>query len=177
MEFTDRLIRLFPYFSPFIEFKVNDYITLILQYGQIYIYVKGVNPSRYDRHLDSINRGAKQSGNFEEVFWGLCSNLQLWAERNYDTNLLRHNLAFPLLKTLTKAGDPKAKRVLPEEIIKRLKSRQSSVIDYLIKGDYLRYIGDITEIEDNTVDIVKNLSREERELFSLIIYLQNFGDN
>ena len=34
----------------------------------------------------------------ETRFWVHCSNLQMWAESNYDTRLLHRNLAFPLLK-------------------------------------------------------------------------------
>jgi hypothetical protein len=38
-------------------------------------------------------------------FWAHCSNLETWGENNYDTRLIHSNLAFPLLKKLTEAGD------------------------------------------------------------------------
>ena len=36
----------------------------------------------------------------ETEFWGHCSNLEAWAENNYDTRFLHRNLAFPLLKII-----------------------------------------------------------------------------
>ena len=38
----------------------------------------------------------------EQEFWGHSSNIQVWCENNYNTNLLHSNLAFPLLKRLRK---------------------------------------------------------------------------
>lgn len=55
----------------------------------------------------------------ETEFWGHCSNIQVWAENNYNTKLLHRTLAFPLLKKLTEVGDPIAKRVFQEEIAER----------------------------------------------------------
>ena len=76
----------------------------------------------------------------EVEFWGHCSNLQMWAEFCYDTRLLHSNLAFPLLKKLTEAGDPIAKRVFREEIAKRLSSGFSPVIEFLAEEGYLKYL-------------------------------------
>lgn len=50
----------------------------------------------------------------EVEFWGHCSNLQVWYENNYDTRLLKSDLAFPLLEELTEAGDPIDKLVFRE---------------------------------------------------------------
>jgi len=36
----------------------------------------------------------------EEEFWGHCSNLEAWAENDYNPNLLRSNLSVPLLTKL-----------------------------------------------------------------------------
>ncbi|MFW9877715.1 MAG: leucine-rich repeat domain-containing protein [Candidatus Thorarchaeota archaeon] len=82
----------------------------------------------------------------ETEFWAHCSNLQVWYENNYDTRLLHHNLAFPLLKKLTEAGDPLAKRVFKEEIAKRFKSGFPSVVKYLVNRKYLKFF-DEEEIE------------------------------
>ncbi len=41
----------------------------------------------------------------QELFWGLCSTLQAWAENDYDTRLLHVNLAFPLSRALANAGE------------------------------------------------------------------------
>lgn len=78
--------------------------------------------------------------NPEEEFWGHCSNLQVWAENNYDTRLLKANLAFPLLKQLTKEGDNQAQTKLKEEILKRLLSGTESVIEYLFVEGYQDYL-------------------------------------
>lgn len=76
----------------------------------------------------------------EVEFWGHCSNLQMWAERYYDTRLLHSNLAFPLLKKLTEAGDPIAKRVFREEIAKRLEQGYQPVVEYLKEELYFKYL-------------------------------------
>jgi len=57
----------------------------------------------------------------EEEFWAYCSNLQVWAENNYNTNLLDYSVAFPLLEKLIQIGDPLAKNVYKQEILRRLK--------------------------------------------------------
>jgi len=77
----------------------------------------------------------------ETEFWGHCSNLQVWAENNYDTRILMSDLAFPLLKKLTDVGDPLAKKVFKEEIAKRLSSGYYNVIEYLFEQDYIKYLG------------------------------------
>jgi len=76
----------------------------------------------------------------EVEFWGHCSNLQVWYENDYDTRLLHSNLAFPLLKRLTDAGDPLAKRVFKEEIAKRLAKGYKPAIEYLRQENYLRFL-------------------------------------
>lgn len=76
----------------------------------------------------------------EVEFWAHSSNLQVWSEHNYDTRLIHSNLAFPLLKKLTKVGDPKAKRIFREEIAKRLESGYWPVIDYLIEEKYTSFL-------------------------------------
>jgi len=45
----------------------------------------------------------------------------------------------PLLRKLTRAGDPLAKTVFKEEIVKRISSRYFPVIKYLLEEDYLNY--------------------------------------
>ncbi len=76
----------------------------------------------------------------EAEFWGHCSNLQVWAENNYDTRILHRNLAFPLLKKLVEVGDFKAKQVFKEEICKRLESGSRTVINFLREEGYLVYL-------------------------------------
>ncbi len=66
--------------------------------------------------------------------------MQVWAENEYNANLLHRNLAFPLLKELVVAGDPFAKKAIKKEIIKRFSSGYFSVINYLIEERYLDYL-------------------------------------
>ena len=68
----------------------------------------------------------------------LLDNLQVWAENKYDTKILHSNLAFPLLKALTKAGDPVAKRMFKSEIATRFSSNFEPVKMYLMAEGYLK---------------------------------------
>lgn len=61
-------------------------------------------------------------------------------ENNYDTRLLHRNIAFPLLKKLTDAEDPLAKKVFRKEIIKRYKSGIKSVREFLENERYYEYL-------------------------------------
>ena len=92
----------------------------------------------------------------EVEFWGHCSNLQVWAENNYDTRLLHRNLAFPLLKKLSDVGDLIAKKVFKDEIIRRLREGNAKVIAYLIKEQYFRHSDD-EELETMLFDTNLNL--------------------
>ncbi len=95
----------------------------------------------------------------EQEFWGHCSNLQAWVENDYDTRILISNLSFPLLKELTRAGDPIAKRVYKEEIALRLESGYPSVVQYLLTQGYIKVFtpSEFKSILEAT-DIIKNLS-------------------
>lgn len=73
-------------------------------------------------------------------FWGHCSNLQAWAENDYDTRILTAELAFPMLKRLTEIGDPIARRVFKEEIGKRYSSGYENVRTFLEQEGYLNFL-------------------------------------
>jgi len=182
------------------EFKVNDCITLKLEYvkGDIdvkpgwstVIYVKGKrfkqckylllniqidDISSFDK-IQSIDEAAEEIRNRllkknenndwleddesvekippEVEFWGHCSNMQVWHESNYDTRLLHRWLAFPLLKELTKAGDPIAKKVFKEEIAKRYASGHPSVVGFLKHSGYLNYLS--PEEVSSIIDDIKS---------------------
>ena len=75
-----------------------------------------------------------------DQFMAHWSNLQAWFENDYDTRLLHRNIAFPLLKELTTAGDPFAKKVFKEEIAKRYTAGGSNVREYLRVEGYLDYL-------------------------------------
>lgn len=75
----------------------------------------------------------------EQEICGHFSNLQAWIENDYDTRLLSSNLAFPLLQKLAEVGDPQAKKVFKEEIVKRLMHGYPTTTHFLVNGKYLDY--------------------------------------
>lgn len=168
-------------------FRVNKYIKLKLVGNRTNIYVNDqlFNQCKYllldiprtrmgdFQDIDSIDEAAESldrsmeghEGMYrgippETEFWGHCSNLQAWTENNYDTRILHRNLAFPLLQKLTEVGDPRAKKVFKQELVKRIGSGYSTVIEYLSAGGYFRYLSgpDI----DNILDTVLNSDLEYR---------------
>lgn len=177
------------------EFKINHHLSLRLENDSTYIYVDDKrflqclrlvltipkhDLSAYDE-VDSIDEAASLYKSLyknkiyegpsispispEEEFIGHCSNLQAWAENDYDTRILHSNLAFPLLRELTNAGDPIAQRVFKEEIAKRLQSGYEPVKEYLINEGYLDYlskeeletIGAETYLAENKANIVQEV--------------------
>ncbi|MHA2195172.1 MAG: leucine-rich repeat domain-containing protein [Promethearchaeota archaeon] len=145
------------------EFKINKYLTLKLVGRKTKIYVKerffqqcfslkfdiSVHEiNKFDK-IESIDEAVDNLGSVDDEkwreldvdpemeFWAHCSNLQAWEENDYDTRLIHSNLAFPLLKKLCEANDPKAKRVFKGEVIKRFKSGYPNVIHFLICEGYI----------------------------------------
>ena len=147
-------------------FKVNEYITLKLEDKKTNIYVEDelflqckylllnikVDKIQSLEEINSIDEAAEmldksQEGFFskkvdippEVEFWGHCSNLQAWNENNYDTRLLHSNLSLPLLKKLTEVGDPKAKKVFKEEVLRMLETGSDNVVIFLLRNYFLEY--------------------------------------
>ncbi len=147
------------------EFILNKYIKLRLEDGKtnIYVnnelfrqckyllihipkenlgYIKSLNSiDEAEEILDiSLKESSLSSFNItpDQEFWAHCSNLQAWAENDYDTRLLHRTIAFPLLKKLVELGDSYAEITLKEEIIKRFESGHPSVIKYLISEGYIK---------------------------------------
>ena len=145
------------------EFKINKYITLKLVGGKTKIYVNErlfqqcyslklnipVDEISSFDNIESIDEAVDKLGSVDDEtwreldinpdmeFWAHCSNLQAWVESDYDTRLIHSNLAFPLLKKLYEVGDPLAKRVFKEEVIKRFKSGYPNVVHFLICEGYI----------------------------------------
>jgi len=105
----------------------------------------------------------------EQEFWGHCSNIQAWVEHNYDTRILMSNISFPLLRELTKAGDPKARKVYKEEIALRLESGYPSVVQYLLAQGY---IAEFNPVEFQSIlestNLIKKLSSKPNVLFQFL---------
>ncbi len=158
------------------EFKVNDFITLRLQGNDTVIYIAG------NRFLQCkfllLNIPVDEISNFDEIdlidefvdnynpsselsisippdvrFWAHCSNLQTWAENNYDPRILHSNLAFPLLKKLTDIGDKQAIKVFKKEIARRIESGHSTVIQFLWNQGFFKYL---TEEELHSIEFFNN---------------------
>jgi len=164
---------------PPIKFKLNEFLTVWFENGKTVIYVKE-KPFSICKYLlmnvpwsevndyESIDQASEFYGKQleteitpeeiglspEEEFKGHCSNLQVWAENNYDTCLLHKNLAFPLLRRLSIVGDPVAKKVLVREIIERFKSKSTSVQIFLVQGRYFSFLedGTVKELFQYVVD-------------------------
>jgi hypothetical protein len=152
------------------EFVINEHLSLKLEGNETHIYVKGqrflhcmfllievpIKEISSFNEITSIDEAAESLNHSEEgydidgsqkispdvEFWGHCSNLQAWYENDYDTRLIHRNLAFPLLRELTDAGDPVAKRVFKEEIAQRFESGYLPVISYLFLEHYTYYLSD-----------------------------------
>ena len=151
------------------EFVINEFLSLKLEGDFTTIYVAEEpfqqckfllleipvrditsldNLKSIDEAAQELSRALEPSDEFPRVdqippeteFWGHCSNLQAWYENDYNTRLLHSNLAFPLLKKLTEAGDLLAKKVFKDEIAKRYNSGIETVRKFLEKGDYLRFL-------------------------------------
>ncbi|MFX1432115.1 MAG: GTP-binding protein [Promethearchaeota archaeon] len=150
-----------------VKFKINEYLHLKLEYGGIFSYKSNiyVKDKLFDVPTDNVIEMLLNVPTDDDVievediesidkiniseFRTLCSNLQVWYENDYDTmRILHYSLAFPLLKALSEAGDPLAKKVFKKEIVMKLESGYPSVVTYLFS---LRYLDYLTSEEINTI--------------------------
>ncbi len=143
------------------EYSINKFLKLKLEGNKTNIYVNDekINQCKYilytltNKKSESLKKIESIDDFFENMesskinsltpemeFWGHCSNIQAWAENNYDTVILQSQLAFVLLKKLFKAGDSVSKKVFKEEILKRLRMKNYNVKEFLILNNYLDYL-------------------------------------
>ncbi|KKN37332.1 hypothetical protein LCGC14_0764480 [marine sediment metagenome] len=186
------------------SFKINKYLTLKLEKGKTNIYINGrlfqqckflllnilveeVNSfddiESIDEAEERLDRSLGQNLNVIEIppkieFWGHCSNLQVWFENNYNTQLIHRNLAFPLLHELSKVGDPIAEKIFIEEIARRFESGNSAVMNFLILEGYLKYLPqEYLEMLSKNGEFLKRIVRYivEKPLFknTLIEYINH----
>ncbi len=147
------------------EFVINPYLAVRLEGPETVIYVGGrrfrqckalvfdlpgrvvhdpVGPTSIDevaalyRQYPLASSSTKIPSEVE--FWGHCSNLQAWADNDYDTRLLHSNLAFPLLTALADAGELHARVVLGREVVARFTAGYMPVVKYLVEGEYYRFL-------------------------------------
>lgn len=147
--------------NEFLSLKLENDITLIYVAGELFrqckfllleIPVRDVTSldeiKSIDEAAQELSRSLEPQDEFSRVdqippvteFWGHCSNLQAWYENDYNTKLLHSNLAFPLLKKLTEAGDLAARRVFKDEIANRYNSGIESVRAFLEERNYLNFL-------------------------------------
>ncbi|TFG18686.1 MAG: hypothetical protein EU529_17170 [Promethearchaeota archaeon] len=169
-------------------FEVNEYIVLKLEGGYTNIYVNSelFNQCKYilirkpidelediltlesvDELAEHLDHSLEENPELIDIspetrFWVHCSNMQVWYENNYDTRLLHSNLAFPLLKKLTEAGDPLARKVFKKEILKRIENGSKKTIEYLIAEGYYKFLGNdyYHFILDDDADVLLALEAE-----------------
>ncbi len=175
-----------------LNYKVNDYLTLKLENDKTFIYIKNkrfincirlmlqipkVDIENFEE-VNSIDEAASLHKTLyqniifednqphtitpEQEFWGHCSNIQAWAENEYDSRLIHSNIAFPLLKKLTEEGDPQAKRVYKNEIAERLSAGYIPVSIYLINNYFLNVFNEEERelLVKNFMEIIDQLEEE-----------------
>ena len=170
------------------EFKVNEYITLKLEDDITNLYVNddlfrqckllllNIPTDEDSGQIQSIDEAADNLGWSpfgqmapdirhkippETQFWAHCSNIQAWIENEYNTKILHHSIAFPLLKKLEEVGDSLAKVRFKEEVAERLESSTPQVLLFLIQEKYLE-IFTTEELESLILNIEFNYpSRRE----------------
>jgi hypothetical protein len=192
------------------KYTINKFLDLRFEDGKTNIYVNNQLFTHCKYILLNIDRDTKFNsiddfvekldGSFEVpgvnknnvipemLFWAHCSNLQAWYENNYNTCLIHSNLAFPLLKELTKAGDLRARRIFKEEVAKRLESKNLSVIQFLLYNEYLNYLNkeeleivleqtriNLSEIVINQLNVLmKSIGtnyRKIKELIDILLFI------
>ena len=149
------------------EFEISDLLKLKLEDNKTIIYINDVRiiqckylllnelsldseAKEIDSEKLSIDSQSKNLNHSLELideyendippeveFWAHSSNIQAWYEHGYDTQLLHSNLAFPLLRKLTHAGDQIARQVFKKEIVKRFRDGNLNVMVFLILEGYL----------------------------------------
>jgi len=168
-----------------IEFKVNDYVSLRLEDEKTVIYVAGkrfrqckylflnipIDEIREFDQVESIDEAAERLDKSMEdedlpriipakvEFWGHCSNLQVWSEKNYDTRILHSNIAFPLLRKLSESGDFVALRVFKEEIAKIFSQGNDTVRTFLIEEGYMDLLSreEVLSLNIEQIEVIHEL--------------------
>jgi len=93
---------------------------------------------------DPIDRYGYNQKKFltETIFRRLLSNLIIWSENDYNTQIIGHKITFPLLKKLREVGETKFQIILQQEILKAYATSSFQVKEFLKREGYLKLIGD-----------------------------------
>ncbi|MFX1569007.1 MAG: hypothetical protein ACFFCV_11650 [Promethearchaeota archaeon] len=183
-----------------LTYTINEFLSLRLENGRTNIYVNGerfnqcmylllnIPVSKVEQYneINSIDEAAETlshrwHGNSynqisaETEFVAHCSNIQAWAENDYNTCILHRNIAFPLLRKLSEVGDIKAKRVYKDEIASRFSSGHITVMLYLLNQGYLKSLNkeeintlmedlDMGSFKDQKIDLVFQILQQIEKL-------------
>ncbi len=193
------------------EYKVNDHIILRLENEKTNIYVDGelFNQCKYvlmRKTVDELKDLLEDMDSVDDLedyldhslhyaepelidippetrFWVHCSNMQVWAENNYDTRFLHSNLSFPLLKKLTELGDSKAKKVFKQEIAKSIERGNQKTLLFLKYNEYLNFLNheeivcaSLVPEEAEIILELEQLINRKIECMSLKDDLANYSD-
>jgi len=198
-----------------LKFTINRFLDLRLEDGRTNIYIKNklfmhckyillnipIEKLEDLESVDSIDEVVEKiDERFESskvkkfkispktIFWAHCSNLQVWYENDYNSCLIHSNLAFPLLKELTKAGDKLATSVFKEEVAKRFENSNMKVKQFLLNNRYLDCLNKdeisilllqskstlvknvVTQLKDYMKSALVNY-REIKELIDLLLFI------
>lgn len=180
---------IYPHFKD-IEVQLNRHISLKLEEDKTNIYVDNkifrqckslivhIPIKELDKYndltsIDDLEQNfpkSRYSPSYqspEDEFWGHCSNIQVWVENDYDTKILHHSLAFPLLRELCRLGDNKAKKVFKDEIISRFINGSNQVKLFLLEEGFLRYFNfEEREIINEGLDELYSTSYFAKTYFS-----------
>ncbi|KKK43244.1 hypothetical protein LCGC14_0911180 [marine sediment metagenome] len=176
-------------------FRINKYITLDLQNGKTVILLGGIKfllckgvfvninsnivkqgHNTIDEIIDDESKLAFVPLDPEEEFWVHCSNLQAWEENNYDSTMLHSNIAFPLLEELVGLGDPLAKRVFKDEVVRRLFMDYTPTIVYLLKHEYLSLFTD-EELELIMLEVKKKNYICDKGVLDMLFINDDFDED
>ena len=172
-----------------LKFTINAFLDVRLEDGKTQIYInnelfmqckyilmnipvdkiedfKGIDS--IDETVERLDRSFESTGDLnvnispKAIFWAHCSNLQVWYENDYNSCLIHSNLAFPLLKELTKAGDKLAAIIFKEEVAKRFESSNIKGKQFLLNNKYL----DCLSKEELDILLVQTKSNLINSVFS-----------
>ena len=152
-----------------LEIQINKFLSVRTINDRIVICVNGKQFLRcefvnlIDEAEILYNENQQLDSSLKDRLMGYASDLQVWAENDYDTSLLHRNLAFPLLKRLVEVEDLVAKRVFKEEIASRIESGYFNVIYFLLYHDYLQFFDD-----DETIILLENIDLYKFENYNFI---------
>lgn len=183
-------------------FKINEFLSLKLIDNKTIIFVNGneflqckhlllFNPGMLmDRKILSIDDAAEFYNNVldsnditpqdlgitpEQEFQAHCSNLQAWAEQDYDTRLLHRSISFSLLFELWNC-DALAQKRFKDEIINRFMNGSALTRKYLIDEHYWVFDQEMSE-EERLWLIKETLCKKEwNALQKLLPFLKYEGE-